>query len=84
MLAFVDGVLPIDVEDLLGDGCHLVHIVGIVRDHPNTDNVGDIVEGPVLVALLLQFPCQRLFCLYAALEGVQLDVLFVQSCLEQA
>ena len=83
MLALIDGVLPVDVEDLLGDGGHLVDVIGIISDHPDTDDIGDIVECFVLIALLLQLPCQWLFRLDAAFEGVQLDVLFAQSGLEQ-
>ena len=82
MLALVDRVLPVDVEDLFRDGSYLIDIVSIIGHNPNADEVCDIVDILVFISFFLQLTRQRLFRLYATFKGVQLDVLLTKSFLE--
>ena len=43
-LAFVNGLLPVDVEGSFDNGCHLVNIVCIEGDDSQAEDVGDVVK----------------------------------------
>ena len=78
-LALVDGLFPVDVEDMLHDGSHLVDIIGVEGDDAHTEDIGDIFERLVLGALQFEFATKRLLGLDAMLDGVDIKAVLLQS-----
>ena len=83
LLPFVNGVMPVNVEEILDNGGHLVHIVGIEGDDAHSHEVGDVGDAMVLITFLGQFASQRLLGIDAMLNGIQLDALFFQDSAEK-
>ena len=79
MLALIHALFPVDVEDPLGNGCHLVHLVGVEGDDPYAHKIGDVVDTLVLGSLEFQFAYQRLLGLYPMLYGSDVDALVAQG-----
>ena len=48
--ALIDGIFPIDVEKLLGQGGDAIDIVGVERDDPCAEDIGDVAQRMVFVA----------------------------------
>ena len=78
-LTLVDALLPIDVEEALGNDRHLVDFVGIEGDNAQTDEVSDVVDALVFSTLQLQLTRQRLLGLHPMLNGSNVDPLFAQG-----
>ena len=64
---FIDGVLPIDIEELFCHRSYTVHIIGVERDDTCSNDVGNIVETGVFLSFQCQFTRQTLFGLHACL-----------------
>ena len=68
---------------MLGDGCHLIHFVGVEGDDTDAHQVGQVVDVGILMAFALQFAYQRCFLLHAMLDGIDVDALFLQGCAQE-
>ena len=56
--SFIHRFLPIDVEGTLGNGRHLVHVVGVEGDDADTHEICQIVDVVILVTFAFKFTCQ--------------------------
>ena len=65
----VHGILPVDFEQPFHNRGHLVHVIRIESDHPESDNIGNIGDAAVLVALELEFSLKRLLGLDPVFDG---------------
>ena len=77
--ALIDALLPVDVEDALGDDRHLIDLVGVEGDDAQSHEVGDVVDALVFRTFQLQLPRERLLGLHPVLHGRDVDALFVQG-----
>lgn len=78
-LPLVHTLFPVNVEDALGNGCHLIDLIAVEGDDAQANEIGNIVDGLVLRTFQLQFAYQRLLRLYAMLDGRDVDALFTIS-----
>ena len=78
-LALVDGLFPVDIEDVLHDGGYLVDIIGIEGNDAQAENVGDIAERVVFGALQFELATKRLLSLDAVLDGVDVEPILFQG-----
>ena len=65
----VHRVFPIHFEKAVHQRGDLVDLVGVESDDPSADQVGDIGEGLVFMALEFQFPRQAFFLLDTGLDA---------------
>ena len=77
-LALVNGLLPVDVEGSFDNGCHLVNIVSIESNDSQTEDVGDVVKGLVLLTFELKFAGQRLLFLDTMFNRSHIDALLAE------
>ena len=78
-LSFIHRLFPVDVKHLLGDGCHLIHFVGVEGDDTDAHQVGQVVDVGILMTFALQFAYQRCFFFHTMLDGIDIDALFLQG-----
>ena len=68
-LAFVYGIVPVDIEHAFHQGGYLVHFVAEEGDDARAYDVCDVVDGTVLVAFQLQLAGQTFLGLHAPFDG---------------
>ena len=68
-LAFVDGILPVNLEKPFQNGRYLVHIVNIEGYDADAYKVCDVEDVLVFTALFLKFAGKGALCLYPVLNG---------------
>ena len=81
-LALVDRLVPVHVKHPLHIGGHAVHVVAIERDYSEAHEVGDVVEGVILVPLSYQFAYQAVSLLDASFYRGYFHVVFGQCLLD--
>ena len=81
-LALIDALVPIDIENTLGDGGHFVHLVGVEGDDAKAYEVCHVLNGLVLASLEFQLSFQRAGALYTFFHGGDVDALFLQRFAE--
>ena len=78
-LAFIHGVHPVYLKELLCHGGNTVHIVGIERDNTRSQDIGDVTKRSVLGTFERQLARQTLFSLNTRLDGRHNESVALQS-----
>ena len=53
-LSFIHRLFPIDIEGALGNGRHLIHIIGVEGDDADTHEICQIVDVVILVTFAFE------------------------------
>ena len=80
-LALVDGVFPVDFEQLLGEGGDDIHFVAEESDDADADNIGDVIQRAVFVALQFQLSSKALLGLDAGIDARHHNLVLVETML---
>ena len=54
----VHTLLPVNIEDALGDDSHLVHLVSVESNHTKPHQIGDVIDVLIFRPLQFQFASQ--------------------------
>ena len=82
-LTLVDGVVPVDFKQFLGQSGDDIDFIAIESDDTGTDNIGDVIQRVVFIAFQFQFTCKALLCLDTCFKSRNEDVILFKAGVQQ-
>lgn len=83
LFSLVDRVWPVDVEKCFGQGGNTVYVLIVEHNDADTEDVGNVGQRLIFVALELQFACQRWLGLDARFHGINFKASLHNTFLQQ-